>query len=145
VIAGSRSLRNAGLASHAAPYARSISPDLRPTVGRLGEELAAQHLQRLGFDVVARNYRTRFGELDLIAYDGRTIVFCEVKTRRAGGFPFESLHDRKRHQVRRMGAEWLARETERPRGAELRFDAIGVTLGRRPGAPPQLEHIEGAF
>src|SRR3954464_1401141 len=58
--------------------------DVRHIAGHQGEDLAAQHFQRLGFDVLARNHRTRFGELDLVAYDGQTLVFVEVKTRRSG-------------------------------------------------------------
>ena len=58
--------------------------DVRQTAGRRGEDLAAEHLERLGFQVLARNHRTRFGELDLVAYDGETLVFAEVKTRRSG-------------------------------------------------------------
>jgi magnesium chelatase family protein len=62
-------------------------------LGRLGEQLAESHFARLGFTVLARNHQTRWGELDLVLSDGRTLVFCEVKTRRLGsGEPFESLH-----------------------------------------------------
>jgi putative endonuclease len=58
-----------------------VPRDLRPQLGRLGEQLAAEHLIRRGFQIVERNYRTRWGELDIVAYDGRTLAFCEVKTR----------------------------------------------------------------
>jgi putative endonuclease len=58
--------------------------DARHTRGRQGEELAARHFEALGFAVLARNHRTRYGELDLVAYDGETLVFAEVKTRLAG-------------------------------------------------------------
>ena len=61
-----------------------MSDDPRHSLGRLGERLAAEHFERLGYTVLARNYRTRFGELDLVAADDYTLVFCEVKTRRAG-------------------------------------------------------------
>jgi putative endonuclease len=57
-------------------------PDARRRLGRLGEELAAAHLQRLGFVVLARNARTRHGEIDLIAFDGRTLVFISPRPRR---------------------------------------------------------------
>src|SRR5882672_4787710 len=57
-------------------------PDPRQALGRLGEQLALEHLERLGYSLVARNHRTRFGELDLIVTDGRALVFAEVKTRR---------------------------------------------------------------
>ncbi len=60
-----------------------MSDDPRHSLGRLGERLAAEHLERLGYRVVARNYRTRFGELDLVVTDEEVLVFCEVKTRRA--------------------------------------------------------------
>lgn len=123
-------------------------------LGRLGEQLAADHLIRRGFEIVQRNYRTRWGEIDIVAFDGRTLVFCEVKSRRSGGAgsgsgpavggPFESLHPRKRAQVRRMATSWMAEQFQRPFAAELRFDAIGVTFDRQ-GALVRLEHLEGAF
>src|ERR1700724_2656332 len=61
--------------------------DPRRALGRRGEQLAADHLGRLGFAPVARNERTRYGEIDLIVFDGRTLVFAEVKTRRADARP----------------------------------------------------------
>ena len=119
--------------------------DPRHQLGRHGEELAAQHFERLGFTIVARNHRTRHGELDLVAFDGTVLVFAEVKTRRkGGGSPWESLHLKKRAQVRRMAAAYLNQVPERPRGKTLRFDAIGVILGA-DGELAGLEHLEGAF
>ena len=119
--------------------------DPRRALGQLGERLAAEHLERLGFEVLARGYRTRVGELDLIVADARTIVFVEVKTRRAGsGSPWDALHGRKRVQVRRMAAIWLATEQDRPRSADLRFDAVGVVIDGQ-GRLVSLEHLEGAF
>jgi putative endonuclease len=119
--------------------------DTRHTLGELGEELAAEHFLRLGFDVVARRHRTRFGELDLVVHDGSTIVFAEVKARRAGsGHPWESLHERKRAQVRRMAVAWLHDTPDRPRFEHLRFDAIGIVVDGR-GALVSLDHLEGAF
>ncbi len=119
--------------------------DPRRHLGRLGEDLAARHLERLGYTVVVRNHRTRHGELDIVAADAATLVFVEVKTRRAGpGRPWDALHERKRGQVRRMAAEYLAGVSDRPRGRELRFDAIGITIDAR-GELVALEHLEGAF
>ena len=119
--------------------------DPRHQLGRHGEELAARHFERLGFTIVARNHRTRHGELDLVAFDGTVLVFAEVKTRRKGsGSPWENLHLKKRAQVRRMAAAYLNQVPERPRGKTLRFDAIGVILDA-DGELAGLEHLEGAF
>ncbi|HVS28553.1 MAG TPA: YraN family protein [Solirubrobacteraceae bacterium] len=119
--------------------------DPRHHLGRLGEELACEHLRRLGYAIVARNHRTRWGELDVIALCGETLVFCEVKTRRVGrGTPFESLRHGKQRQVRRMAAAWLVEQKARPHVAELRFDALGVSIDGR-GRLAAIEHLEGAF
>jgi putative endonuclease len=122
-----------------------MSDDARHSLGSLGEQLAAEHFERLGYRVVARNYRTRFGELDLVVTDDDVIVFCEVKTRRDGsGAPWDNLGEAKRRQVRSMGATWLAEVHGRPRTAELRFDAVGVVIDGG-GALVRLEHLEAAF
>lgn len=122
-----------------------MSDDLRHRLGRAGERLAAEHLERRGFAILARNHRTRWGELDLVACDGERIVFCEVKTRRSGGpAPFEALREAQCRRLRRMAAAWLCETTVRPRVPELRFDAIGVTIDAY-GRLVELEHLEGAF
>lgn len=124
-----------------------MSGDLRPQLGRLGEQLAAEHLTRRGFEIVERNYRTRWGELDIVAFDGRTLAFCEVKTRRlaeSGRSPLESVRTFKRSQVRKMAGRWLIERTDRPYADTVRFDAIGVTLDLS-GRLVSLEHLEGAF
>ena len=119
--------------------------DPRQTLGRRGERLALEHLERLGLTLVARNHRTRFGELDLVMAGEGLLVFCEVKTRRAGsGDPWDSLHPAKRTQVRRMARAFLTEVEERPHTAALRFDAVGVVLDR-DGGLARLEHLEGAF
>jgi putative endonuclease len=117
----------------------------RQHLGRLGERLAAEHFARLGFSVLAQNHHTRFGELDLVLSDGRTLVFCEVKTRRLGsGQPFDGLHELKRSQVRKIAALWLSEPSDRPWHEELRFDAIGVLVDREDGLV-RLDHVENAF
>jgi putative endonuclease len=124
-----------------------ISTDQTKELGRRGEELAAQHFARLGYRVLDRNHRTRFGELDLVLADEdeATIVFCEVKSRRLGSGDWrDNLHEAKQKQVRTMAAAWLATVTDRPFGADLRFDAVGVTLDSR-GELVRLDHVEGAF
>jgi putative endonuclease len=121
--------------------------DPRRHLGVLGERLAGEHLERCGFTVLERNYRTRWGELDVIAYDGRTLAFCEVKTRRAGGragAPFDAIGTGKQAQVRRIAGRWLAERRDRPYAQQIRFDAIGVTFDAG-GRLVALEHLEGAF
>ncbi len=124
-----------------------MSDDLRHSLGATGERLAAEHLQRRGYRILERNYRTRWGELDLVAFDGTTIAFCEVKSRRAGGAagtPWEAFSAGKQAQVRRIAARWLHERSDRPRAVGLRFDAIGVNFDRA-GRLISLEHLEGAF
>jgi putative endonuclease len=117
----------------------------RQSLGRRGEQLAAEHLERLGYRVVVRNHRTRYGEIDLVACDAERLVFVEVKARRAGpGAPLDKLDWRKRSQVRKMAAAWLAEADGRPYREEIRFDAIGVVLDAA-GRLVSLEHLEGAF
>jgi putative endonuclease len=119
--------------------------DVRHAAGQQGEDLAAQHFERLGFEVLARNHRTRFGELDLVVFDGETLVFVEVKTRRSGSRePWESLHDRKRSKVRRMALAWLTESNDRPFGAQLRFDGVAVLMDAA-GDLVRLDHLEAAF
>jgi putative endonuclease len=130
----------------------ATSTDPRRARGALGERLAADHLTRRGYTVLERNFRTCRGELDLVAADARSIVFCEVKTRVAGGTagpsaPLDAVGPAKRARLRRLAAEWLrerAAGVSRPRRDELRFDAIGVTLSPT-GELLALEHLEGAF
>jgi putative endonuclease len=121
-----------------------MSSDPRHHLGRAGEQIAVGHLENLGYEIVARNHRTRFGELDIVALDGSVLVFCEVKTRRGRGQPWDALNDRKRSRVRRMAASYLAEVSDRPRADDLRFDAIGVTIDPA-GRLARLDHLEGAF
>ncbi len=123
-----------------------MSPDPRRILGAAGEDLASAHLERLGHEILTRNHRTRFGELDLVTVDGDTLVFVEVKTRRdsRSGSPWDGLHDRKRAQVRRMAAAYLSEVQERPRTRQIRFDAVGIVVDGR-GALVSLEHLEAAF
>lgn len=120
--------------------------EARRRLGQQGERLALEHLERLGYTVVARNHRTRFGELDLVVADDRALVFVEVKTRRARdpGRVWEALHDDKRSRVRAMARAFLSEVPGRPARRELRFDAIGVTIDP-VGRLVALEHLEGAF
>jgi putative endonuclease len=116
-------------------------------MGRVGERLAAEHLERLGYRRVAQNHRTRFGELDLIVCDEERLVFVEVKTRRAtgrAGSAVEAISHAKQRRVRAMAAAWLAETSDRPRSRELRFDVVAVTVDRH-GRLVRLNHLEAAF
>ncbi len=130
-----------------APSVDHMDPERRQALGKLGELLAGDHLKRLGFHILERNYRTRWGELDIVAYDGTTLAFCEVKTRRMNGLrgtALEAVNRSKRAQVRKIARGWLAEREERPFAQVIRFDAIGITVDTR-GRLLALEHLEGAF
>jgi len=124
--------------------------DPRRALGERGERLATAHLQRAGYEVLARNWRCRHGELDIVAADRRALVFCEVKTRVAGGrngpaSALDAIGPRKRRRLRMLAREWLSTGSgSRPGRDELRFDAIGVTVDAR-GTLVALEHVEDAF
>jgi len=128
-----------------------MSPDQRRARGAHGERLAEQHLLAAGYRVVERNFRTRYGELDLVAASSRALVFCEVKTRVEGSLggpagPLDAIGRDKRRRLRLMAGQWLANRAGEQRAAPalLRFDAIGITL-TTSGALARLEHVEDAF
>ena len=124
-----------------------MSANASQSLGAVGEELAAQHLTRRGFRILDRNYRTRWGELDIVAFDGHALVFCEVKSRRVGGSAggaLEAVSPVKQTQVRRMAGRWLVERRDRPYAEVIRFDAIGITFDSA-GRLVALEHLEGAF
>lgn len=117
--------------------------DDRQRLGRLGERTAERALERAGLVVVERRYRTRRGEIDLIATQGELVVFVEVKTRRGAGYgaPAEAVTRMKRHRLARVAEHYLQRRgwLERP----CRFDVVEVVVhGDRPAS---VEHIPDAF
>lgn len=121
--------------------------DDRLRTGRAGEQIACRHLRGTGIKVLERNARTRAGELDIVALDGRTLVFVEVKTTRPGNRrgparPELAVGRRKQQQVRRLARAWLAQASPPPYAA-MRFDVIGIEL-RRDGHGT-LRHIRDAF
>ena len=127
----------------------NTASDPRRRLGTLGERLACDHLRRAGYDVVDMNFRSRQGELDIVATDSRTLVFCEVKTRVTGGTtgpasPLEAIGRDKQRRLRRLAAEWLSHPGHARGAPELRFDAIGVLVDPR-GELLSLEHVENAF
>ena len=117
-------------------------PGPRQILGRQGEDLAASALEAAGLEIVARNVRTRLGEVDLVARDGRATVFVEVKTRRGDryGTGADAITWRKQERMRRLAAAYLGPALQ---STAVRFDVVDVAL--RPGAEPAIRHIRGAF
>ena len=125
--------------------------DPRRRLGEVGEEEAVRHLARVGHDILDRNFRTRYGELDVISSTGTCLVFCEVKTRTAGGrrgpaTALEAVGPAKRRRLRLMAREWfrLGGGTHGDLPHAVRFDAIGVVIDPR-GRLVSLDHVEDAF
>jgi putative endonuclease len=111
--------------------------------GRWGEQLAADHLQRAGWTIVARNFRSGHQEIDLIARRRRVLAFVEVKTRRSERYdhPFFAISERKRRAVEDAAKAWIARFGEPD--MEYRFDAIAIIGTAERGY--RLEHAEDAW
>ena len=110
-------------------------------LGVQGEQLAADYLTELGYQILSRNWRIARGEIDIIAADGDTVVAVEVKTRSGTGYgtPLESITLQKAQRLRRLLLSWV--RAEKPRAQKIRIDAIGITL--RPGERPRIDHLEG--
>jgi putative endonuclease len=111
-------------------------------LGQTGEDLACEELRRQGYAILARRYRTRGGEIDIVAREGDTLVFAEVKTRRSlrCGEPAEALTRGKRRQVAAMAADWLARH--RVAARSCRFDVVTISFD---GSRPAVRVMRGAF
>lgn len=123
----------------------------RAQIGALGEQLAVDHLTSLGWRVLARNWRCRYGELDVIAAEPRgVVVFVEVKTRttdRFGGVE-QAVTPVKVRRLRRLAGLWLAGQDGR--WSQVRIDVVGVRIGRRATPPGglgwevfELTHVQG--
>ena len=114
----------------------------RQRLGKFGEDLACRELERRGYAILARRYRRRGGELDIVARDGQTVVFVEVKTREgcdygAGG---ESVTLRKRRRMANGALDYLTRH--RLGECPCRFDVVSIDVSREP---PNLELYQNAF
>lgn len=121
----------------------------RLRTGARAEQLVAERLTAAGWRILARNARTRQGELDIVALDGRTLVFLEVKAGIEGNQfgperPILSVNWRKQLRVRRLATAWMAEHRGLPPYEEIRFDAVGVSFDRSGGVL-EVEHIEAAF
>jgi putative endonuclease len=117
----------------------------RLDLGARGEDLVAAWYAGRGYTVLARNWRCREGELDLVAARGRAVVFCEVKTRRghAFGLPAEAVTGEKQRRLRRLAGRWLGEGHASGGFDDIRFDVACVTFGA--AGTPDLEVIEAAF
>jgi putative endonuclease len=146
-IAVAETLRStrAGEAADGQPPAVTFA---RLRLGRRAEQLVASRLERSGWRIVGRNIRLPSGELDLIALDGRTLVFVEVKAGRTGATlgperPAHAVGRRKQVKLRRLAREWIA-ERRGPSGVSgYRFDVVGVCFGEDGLA--NIDHIRAAF
>ena len=120
----------------------------RQRLGRRAEQLVATRLERAGWQVVGRNVQLPSGELDIVALDGSTLVFVEVKAGRTGATvgperPAHAVGARKQLKLRRLAREWIA-ERRGPSGVSgYRFDVVGVSFG--PDGLADVDHIRQAF
>jgi len=115
---------------------------VKDVLGRWGEDIAVEHLERAGMVVLARNWRCREGELDIVALDADILVFCEVKTRSGLGFgsPAEAVSPDKLRRLSILAVRWI-KAHPRP-WAELRFDVVSV-LRTRDGRV--VDHLRGVI
>jgi putative endonuclease len=120
-----------------------MQPDSRVELGKLGEFLAGEALTRAGYAILARRYRTRIGEIDIVCRDGPSLVFVEVKARRSNRFgtPAEAVTARKQRRIITMAQVFLSRQ--RLEGCRCRFDVVSVLLP--PGQSPSVRIIRDAF
>ena len=121
-----------------------MTTDTRRTTGIKGEEEAARFLTRSGYAILDRNVRTRAGEIDLVAKEGKTLVFVEVKTRRdlAGDPPQAGVHTRKQNQLAKLAHGYL--KLKRIRQTPCRFDVVAVIINDEGGVKA-IRHIPNAF
>jgi putative endonuclease len=107
------------------------------------EDLVASWYEAAGYRILDRNWRSREGELDLVVSRGRTVVFCEVKTRRSTRFgaPVEAVTATKQRRIRTLALQWLAAQSSR--GGDLRFDVASVLFPSE--GKPVVEVLEAVF
>jgi putative endonuclease len=140
----SESARRAAALVSPAPQGDRMTTWTRGELGALGEQVATDHLTGLGLTILSRNWRCRYGELDVVAVDPNTntVVFVEVKTRTGDGFGglAQAVTGQKVRRLRRLAALWLAAQSRS--WSAVRIDVIGVRLGRR--RTPEIVHLQGA-
>jgi len=111
-------------------------------LGSKGESLAVTFIKKRGYTVITRNYKTPFGEIDIIAKDGDTVVFIEVKTRKntVFGYPFESVNKKKMQKIKNSALHYLKKQGQEFR---VRFDVISIVSTY--SGHNEVEHITDAF
>ncbi len=114
----------------------------RASIGRRGEDEAALFLESKGYKVLERNYRCRYGEIDIVARDGKTVVFVEVKTRGSDRFgaPVDSVDARKQKKILLTSQFYI--ESNRLFDSDLRFDVVGIEMN---GGKIAFELVKNAF
>ena len=114
----------------------------RLSLGKFGEDLAFKEIKRLGYKKILRNYRCPLGEVDLVAIDGDTLVFIEVKTRKGRSLSYakEAVNAKKRRQLSKVALFYM--KTNNLNGVRARFDVVAVSLA---GGEQQVELIRNAF
>ena len=115
---------------------------MRKELGNKGEDIAARYLEEQGYKILKRNFRSRYGEIDIICSLAQSIIFVEVKTRTSTsfGFPEEAITKTKREHIRKVALEYLAAQSQ-PFN-KIRFDVIGIRIEKNE---PHINHLEAAF
>lgn len=111
------------------------------TLGKQGEDIAISYLRKKGYGIIEKNFRTIFGEIDIIAKDKHAVVFVEVKARSdiAFGYPFEAVHSRKREKIKKVALSYMKRFKK---GMPARFDVLSIYFEH---GKQHIEHIQDAF
>ncbi len=112
------------------------------SIGNKGEDLAVKFLKKKGYFIIERNFKTKLGEIDIIAKDKNTIVFVEVKTRTNDyfGYPFEAINEKKKNRLKNLALIFMKRyERELP----IRFDVVSIFY--MSGGNKKIQHIKDAF
>ena len=115
---------------------------MRRALGQQGEEIAARYLQKEGYRILSRNYRTRYGELDIICLKNEALIFVEVKTRRSESFGSaeEAITSKKIEHIKKVALLYLTNNQTKYK--EIRFDVITILMVNNE---PRLNHIQAAF
>ncbi len=127
---------------------KTPSTNHRAQLGKLGEDIAATHVQQLGWHVLQRNWRNRYGELDLIVADGSTLIIVEVKTRSTDMYddPAQAVTPTKLTRMRNLTRMWLAEQDEF--WPDIRFDVISIKvdlMAPSDGYPVEIRHHRGVY